>query len=59
MEMQIVLIILIVLAVGIASGILAAYCMDLDREARRRRNRRAKQIKRHAQRMRKITKDFA
>ena len=55
MEMQIVLIILVALAVGIAGGILAAYCMDLDAPTRRRRQRRAK---RKARKMRNITKTF-
>ena len=52
MALQIIMTILVLLAVGIAGGILAAYIMDLDAPARRRRQRRAK---RKARKMRKIT----
>lgn len=59
MEIQILMMVLVLLAVGIAGGLLVAYIMDLDAPDRRRRQRRAKRKARHAKRMRNITKDFA
>ena len=54
MELQIVMIILVVLATGIAGGILAAYAYDLDRPARRRRQRGARRHARWAGLAKKI-----
>lgn len=42
MALQIIMTTLVLLAVGIAGGILLAYAFDLDAPARRRRQRRAK-----------------
>ena len=42
MELQIIMIILVLLATGIAGGIILAYAWDLDAPARRRRQRQAK-----------------
>ena len=53
MELQIILTILIVLACGIAGGIMLAMAFDLDARNRQRRNR-IKRIKERAK-MRKIT----
>ena len=41
-ELQIIMIILVLLATGIAGGIILAYAWDLDAPARRRRQRQAK-----------------
>ena len=56
MELQIIMIILVLLAVGIAGGIILAYAFDIDSRARQRRQR-IKRIKERAK-MRKITKTF-
>ena len=55
-ELQIIMIILVLLAVGIAGGIILAYAFDIDSRARQRRQR-IKRIKERAK-MRKITKTF-
>ena len=57
MELQIIMTILIVLACGIAGGIILAYAFDLDSRARQRRAR-IKRIKERAK-MRKITTNFS
>jgi len=57
MELQIILTILIVLACGIAGGIMLAMAFDLDSRARQRRAR-IKRIKERAK-MRKITTNNA
>jgi len=52
-ELQIIMIILVLLAVGIAGGIILAYAFELDSRDRQRRAR-IKRIKERAK-MRKIT----
>jgi beta-lactamase regulating signal transducer with metallopeptidase domain len=59
METQIFMTISIVLAVGIAGGIMLAMAFDLDARNRQRRQRRAKRKARHEKRMRKITTNNA
>ena len=60
MEIQIIMTTLVLLAVGIAGGILLAYAFDLDAPARRRRQRRAKRKARHEKRRKNVnfTIDF-
>ena len=57
MELQIIMTILVLLAVGIAGGIFFAYFFELDSRQRQRRAR-IKRIKERAK-MRKITIDFS